>query len=73
MTLIQARTIARSCWIESDSDPEVAESLFSGRYPGVDQRTVALDLFQFWIDRKIHEPEVMMTTDEAELIGLESE
>lgn len=73
MTLIQARTIARSCWIESDSDPEVAESLFSGRYPGVDQRTVALDLFQHWIDRKIHEPDFDMTESEAELLGLESE
>jgi len=39
----------------------------------LDAETVALDLFQHWIDRKIHEPEVMMTQDEAELIGLESE
>ena len=73
MTLIQARGIARACWIESDSDPEVAEALFGGRYPGVEQRTVALDLFQHWIDRKIHEPDLMITTDEAELIGLGSE
>ena len=72
-TLIQARGIARACWIESDSDPETAESLFSGRYPGVEQRTVALDLFQHWIDRKVHEPDLMITTDEAELIGLGSE
>ena len=47
--------------------------MFSGRYPGIEQRTVALDLFQHWIDQKIHEPEVMMTAGEAELIGLESE
>lgn len=70
-TLIQIRGIAAKCWMESEGDPEIAEALFAGRYPGVDQRTAALDLFQHWIDHG--GPQVVMTQEEANLLGLESD
>lgn len=73
MTLIQIRGIAADCWRQHDGDAELAEQCFAARYPGVDQRTAALDLFQHWIDRKIEDPSVVMDYEEAMVLGLESE
>ncbi len=41
--------------------------------PGAHQLGAFYDLTQLWIDRRITEPSVVMTTEEARVLGMETD
>ena len=73
MTLIQLYGIARQCWLNAEADPEAAEIEFAERYPGVQQRNAFYELTAHWIDLKIKEPSVVIDTEAAKVLGLETD
>ena len=74
---IQVKQKARQAWMEANGDPDRAEQIFRDMQPvGIDPQllsvlvAIALQLFKLWIDTRQTVPQVVMTEEEAEAIGI---
>lgn len=75
--LVRWRNEAFDCWSKANGDPELAEQMFRARKPprmaAVPWEliiTLVIQLFKLWITKS---PQAVMTQEEADLLGLESE
>lgn len=73
---IRVKQQARTAWMEANGDPDRAEQIFRGMQPvGIDPQllavliSVALQLFKLWIDTRQTQPQVVMTEEEATVMG----